>query len=144
MNKPRTFWGRLRKNVEIGPSCWNWKGYIQKGYGHLSIRGRSYRVHRFIYELLCGPIPKGLILDHLCRNRSCVNPDHLRIVTNKENVLAGIGPTAINKRKTHCPKGHEYSAENTHITPVGFRKCRICVIARAKREWQRTKRERGK
>jgi len=92
--------------------CWEWTGCkIQNGYGRVHTTP-SYKVrkmvlaHRAVYELLRGAIPEGMTLDHLCRNRACVNPDHLEPVDLRTNVLRGVGPTAINARKTHCPKGH--------------------------------------
>lgn len=83
------------------------------------------------HELHKGPIPEGLVIDHLCRNRGCVNPDHLEAVTQRENILRGEGLAAANARKTHCPKGHPYSGENLYVVPSsGRRQCRICADAR--------------
>ena len=100
------FWGRVEKRA-LG-ECWVWKGApIKNGYGQYRRKGtRSCYVHRLVYEALVGPIPEGKFLDHLCRNRLCVNPGHLEIVTNRENVLRGVGPTAVNAQKTHCKRGH--------------------------------------
>ena len=111
--------------------CWVWEGYITtKGYGELCRkRGPGHgtrRVHRIVYELLRGPIPAGLELDHLCRVRCCVNPDHLEIVTTRENTLRGKSPTIINKMKTHCVHGHEFTPENTRRRVGGGRACRAC------------------
>lgn len=107
--------------------CWVWIGdATPRGYGRfMNQNGKVVRAHRVFYELLRGPIPDGLSIDHLCRVTSCVNPDHLEAVTNKENVLRGIGPTARNAKKTHCPLGHEYDAANTrHDKKSRF--CREC------------------
>jgi hypothetical protein len=87
--------------------------------------------HRLFYEQLVGPIPDGLQLDHLCRVRHCVNPDHLEPVTQTANVLRGIGPTAVNAGKTHCVHGHPFTPDNTYINKQGNRHCRACAIRRA-------------
>ena len=106
--------------------CWRWQGWINKGYGMASVPGRgNVGVHRLTYELLVGPIPFGLHLDHLCRNPSCVNPAHLEPVTAQENLRRGQGWAGINARKTHCPQGHEYTASNTYQWR-GQRRCREC------------------
>lgn len=82
--------------------------------------------HRVVYEELVGPIPDGLMLDHLCRVRHCVNPEHLEPVTNRENVLRGEGHSAKAARATHCLKGHPYAGENLRILSNGWRRCRAC------------------
>lgn len=118
--------------------CWPWRGSIgTRGYGmfRLHSRGPVVRAHRFAYEALVGPIPAGMTLDHLCRNRACVNPAHLEPVSNRENILRGTNPAAQNARRTHCRMGHEFSAENTHITPQGDRRCRACQRERDVRRW---------
>lgn len=109
--------------------CWNWTGQKSpKGYAVTHFKGISTtRAHRVFYMLLVGEVPKGFELDHLCRNRSCVNPDHLEVVTTKVNVLRGIGPTAINARKTHCIRGHPLSGDNLYTRRSGKRQCRICI-----------------
>ena len=94
--------------------CWEWTGAKGRcGYGHMNINGVTRVAHRIGYELLVGQIPGGMTLDHLCRNRACVRPDHLSPATHRDNTLRGDGPTAQNSRKTHCPRGHEYTSENT-------------------------------
>lgn len=120
-------WSRFWSNVEKSNSCWFWKSNIQGrcGYGMFKVKGRKMQAHRVSYELCVGAIPKGLILDHLCRNVTCVNPSHLEPVSNRENILRGIGPSAINSRKTNCQRGHPFSIENTAIVQ-GKRCCRIC------------------
>lgn len=138
------FWSKVNVNgpvpasrPELGP-CWLWKGFIHKGYGQYAITAPLLvRAHRFAYELLVGPIPQGLHLDHLCRVRSCVNPAHLEPVTCKENLLRGDTFNARNVAKTHCLNGHEYTDENTYLTASGGRCCRLCG-----REYQRQYRER--
>lgn len=94
--------------------CWVWQGGTgSKGYGRFRWwPGKRTSAHQAVYEVWIGPIPDGLILDHLCRNPSCVNPAHLEPVTFAENVLRGNGACARNARKTHCPRGHEYDAHD--------------------------------
>lgn len=118
-----------------GLGCWRWKKALNTyGYGVVTVRGfKTQQAHRIAYELCVGPIPDGLEIDHLCRVRSCVNPSHLEPVTRRENLIRGIGFPGENKRKTHCPQGHEYTPENllpAHAK-VGHRTCRLCHLARA-------------
>ncbi len=106
--------------------CWQWTGAVQSG-GYGNFRGRL--AHRVSWETRVGKIPANMTIDHLCRNRLCVNPAHLRVVTQKENNLAGFSPTAINKRRTHCVNGHEFTPENAKIVQRKdgpHRKCRKC------------------
>jgi HNH endonuclease len=121
------FWARVQKTE----TCWLWIGADNgSGYGRFYPAPRqSVAAHRFAYELLVGPIPEGLQLDHLCRNPPCVNPAHLEPVTNRENSLRGISPLADNARKTHCPRGHSLlDPENVYRWPGYFhrRYCRTC------------------
>lgn len=134
------FWARVEKGGSAG--CWSWLGPLNhQGYGlfYVTRGGRrvAHRVHRIAWELLRSLIPDGLTLDHLCRNRGCVNPDHLEPVTSRENVRRGIGPTAINRRKTHCPQGHAYTPENTRRKAK-----RGDLVERFCRECQRLRNER--
>lgn len=123
---------RIRRwTINPDTGCWEWTGSIGRtpnsGYGKVRWDGRSQRAHRVIYELLVGKIPEGLQLDHLCRVRHCVNPDHLEPVTQRENILRGIGFCAINALTTHCPAGHAYAAPNACRTVRrSSRSCRLC------------------
>jgi hypothetical protein len=128
------FW----EKVERSDGCWIWTGYLHpSGYGQWWLPkpdGHRAYAHRFAYEQIVGPIPDGLTLDHLCRNRACVNPVHLEPVTNRENILRGSGRSAVNVRKTECPKGHPYTAENTYRNPTtGKRRCISCSYEAARR-----------
>ncbi len=121
-------WSRISK----GRTCWQWQGTTSKGYGLFWDGERTQVAHRVVYELLNGQIAAGLTLDHLCRNRSCVRPKHMEPVTNRVNILRGEGITARLARRTHCPNGHAYSAENTRYYQ-GRRYCRAC-----RRKWNRS------
>lgn len=116
--------------------CWIYhKVPTQLGYAQMTMPdGSQPGAHRAFYEHFRGPIPEGLTIDHLCRVRRCVNPDHLEPVTRGENSLRGEGPAAQNARKTHCPRGHEYTPENTRVTPQGTRACRACARERRREE----------
>jgi hypothetical protein len=123
---------KLFEKVEITDSCWLWAGKRQSGgYGQIQVGSRTDHsrrlvyVHRLVYECCVGDIPPGLTIDHLCRVRNCVNPDHLEAVTNRDNTMRAPTITAINAAKTHCPHGHAYSADNTYINR-GRRFCRTC------------------
>ncbi len=133
MNAER-FWA----NVDIagGDECWRWRGSKNSlGYGKAYAGENRYRsAHRVAYELARGPIPAGLQLDHLCRNRLCVNPLHLEPVTQKENILRGIGWGAENARKERCPRGHRYDYRDK-----AGRRCRQCQNESNLRYRQRVK-----
>lgn len=122
---------RFWKYVDVTDNCWLWTGCVDRtvGYGEFgrSVTGQRIRVHRYVYELIKGPIPLGLQIDHLCRVRICVNPDHLEAVTQQENNRRGQSPTAINARKTHCNKGHELQGSNLIRSRAGRRRCRTCT-----------------
>lgn len=129
MTPEERFWAR----VDASGDCWLWmSGRNGNGYGVTYARGRSRPTvaHRWAWESLVGPIPKGLYLDHLCRVRRCVNPDHLDVVTNRENLVRGYGIIGRNARATRCSRGHEYTPENTVLNRNNCRDCRICKVAR--------------
>lgn len=122
---------------EPNSGCWIWMGAAtRQGYGRLSAQGIPTPAHRVSYELHKGKIPQGLHIDHLCRNTSCVNPDHLEAVTNKENGRRGIVAEVHRARqaaKTHCKHGHPLSGDNLYIAPSsGQRVCRACKADRKK------------
>lgn len=140
-------WERIRSKYEVKPNgCWEWTAGLFKkdGYGQFHNPGGSNLAHRAMYELVKGPVPEGLHLDHLCRNRKCVNPDHLEPVTCKENLHRGETVNAENKKKTHCIRGHEFTPENTYRYKRGSgftRKCKTCINNRAKEVRRATNRE---
>lgn len=123
---------RFNKFVSAGRrGCIEWLGSkTPLGYGHFHVDGRAVYAHRWSYEYHVGPIPDGLVIDHLCRNTSCVNPDHLEPVTHAENVKRGTSIdhlVAKARSKTECPQGHPYDDENTYVHPkAGFRGCKTC------------------
>jgi hypothetical protein len=124
----KRFWAR----VLIADGCWEWGGpRSDTGYGKFSISQRLHaKAHRWAWEWMNGPVPDGLSLDHLCRNRGCVNPWHMEPVTHAENVRRGRSGR-FHGDKTHCPQGHAYDEANTYIVKVtGARQCRTCRNSR--------------
>ncbi len=143
---------RLRTKILIPEDpndCWEWLACVSPvGYGRFGWEGKAHEVHRVVYTLLVGPIPAGLVIDHICHteacrkvnreclHRRCQNPLHLSPVTRKANVMRAINPITINARKTECAKGHPYTPE-TQIIDGGYRRCILC-----RREFDRKRRPR--
>jgi len=143
MSKQWTFERRVLRHVIRQPDgCWIWpRAKVWNGYGQVWNGNKLVMVHRYVYENMVGPVPEGMQLDHLCRNRLCCNPEHLEIVTPRENTLRGIGPAlsaARQKSKTCCPNGHPYSGENLYVYKRE-RGCRICRAAARRRYNERKK-----
>lgn len=121
------FWSKI---IKTG-NCWEWTACVLKnGYGQFTIDQKLYYAHRVSYAIFIGDIPNNLHLDHLCRNRKCVNPDHLEPVTNEENIrrgLTGLQRGFQQKSKTHCLKGHPYSGNNLYLRKDrDGRECKKC------------------
>lgn len=124
----------MAKVAKRSDGCWQWTSFVRPdGYPMFRFGQRAIRAHRFAYELLVGPIPEGMQLDHLCRNRACVNPTHREPVTHRENIMRGLAPTAQNARKTHCKRGHPLEGDNVYRSPRGHRTCRTCKRLSRKR-----------
>lgn len=127
-NISERFWAKVDFTGPNG--CWLWTAFIApNGYGRFAIkpvRASSFGAHRIAYEIVFGPIPDKLTIDHLCRTRSCVNPFHLEAVTLRINTLRGDTLPARNAKKSHCPQGHPYSPENTGRAGEYGRSCRTC------------------
>ena len=130
------FWAKVHKGVD----CWLWLGACSSnGYGAAFAGKRQIGAHRVSYELANGPIPPGLVIDHLCRVRRCVNPAHLEAVPQRVNLARGENHVAENMTKAACHNGHAFDARNTYITPKGNRQCRRCV-ADAMARWRERRR----
>ena len=129
------FWAKVQKDPS---GCWLWAAYVMpNGYGKFGVSKECYAyAHRFSYQLAKGEIPEGLDLDHLCRVRHCVNPDHLEPVSRRANLLRGEGHPAKNAAKTHCPSGHPYDERNTYVWGTN----RQCITCR--REYDKRRRPR--
>jgi HNH endonuclease len=137
---PARWQAQIQINMRSG--CWIWTGRLDKdGYARIGSRGG----HRVIYEMLAGPIPDGLVCDHVaawgCTSRACVNPAHIEPVTSVVNVLRGTSFSAVNKRKVKCDNGHPFDGRNTYIKPNGHRDCRCCIRARVAKYQRRRRSE---
>ena len=143
------FWSKVNKEgpipenrPELGP-CWLWTDRPGTGgYARYFKNPKSLMAHRFAYEEVIGKIPRGLILDHLCRVRHCVRPSHLEPVTHQVNILRGIGLTAQYAQKTHCRCGRPYDLTYTRKNGRPFRDCHACAIARSRRYERRGRAQR--
>ena len=123
----------FHSKYEQKPGCWLWKGKVSaEGYGRVKCMGRETTAHHFAYALLHGSVPTGQHVDHICRVRACVNPAHLEAVSCAENLKRGVSPSAINRRKKLCIRGHD----NWKIEKSGFRRCQTCAKAQAARYFQ--------
>lgn len=127
---------RLREMLKVDheTGCHNWTGALStSGYGGVAIGGHASKkvaAHRLAYELSKGAIPDGLVIDHLCRNKRCCNPDHLEAVTSRENTLRGESFAAAHAKRTHCPANHPYDEQNTRRDNRGRRHCIACIRIR--------------
>lgn len=120
--------------------CWLWTAFLNPaGYGQIGVGGRAGRpmlAHRVAWEMHRAPIPEGLVIDHLCRNPACINPDHLQPVAQKLNLLRGNTFNARNVAKTHCLQGHPLIGENLYLNSHGGRHCQACR-KRNREAWRR-------
>lgn len=137
---------RFKGKIIRSDGCWTWSGshFTKTGYTvfNMPMRDGVWRPtvgHRVSYQIFKGPIPDGLVLDHLCRNRGCINPDHLEAVHQRTNALRGESPAAHQAKQTHCLRGHEFTPGNTYIKPgTNKRECRECMRERDRRRgWRR-------
>jgi hypothetical protein len=120
--------GPLSLRREAPGHCHLWTGTpTAKGYGRFWLNGRNIRAHHYAYVQAHGPIPAGHEIDHLCRNRLCVNPAHLEAVTHRVNVLRSSNVAAIRAAQTHCCRGHHLAGSNLRIRPNGTRQCIACA-----------------
>lgn len=127
---------RIQARVVNADGCWVWQGAKKpSGYGNIYVEGRYLNTHRAAYMAFVGPIPDGLTIDHLCRNRSCVNPDHLEPVTHRENTMRGDSPGAIMRRTGKCRRGHRWGPDT--VKPNG--QCRECQRLIQRRYYARSR-----
>lgn len=133
---------KIRARAAVSPDgCWVWLGSKSSGYGRIAWSDGRRMVysatHRAMWVASRGPIPDGLDLDHLCRNRACCNPDHLEPVTRRVNLLRGVTTPAARAKVTHCPRGHEYTPDNTLTSKRGQRSCKECTYAKNRAYYHR-------
>lgn len=136
---------RLMRKVRVKGNCMLWIGsYNGKGYGQIYIQGKRYYTHRLAYELSKGEIPEGKVIDHRCRKPPCVNPIHLRAITQKENVLCGDTIPAGNAARDYCDHGHRFAPDNIVMKKDGdkeYRSCRACRDIRAEDYYYRNQKK---
>ena len=136
---------RFREKITMDPEsgCWRWRALTGNGYGLFFFEGKYRRAHRFSYEAFYGPIPEGMDIDHVCRVRNCVNPTHLRPVTERDNVLIGETVVAKNLAKTHCVHGHPLEGPEALLLEYmrPYRVCRICARANGRKFWAKKAKE---
>jgi hypothetical protein len=134
--KTKSAMSRFLSRCSSGPNgCIEWDEEGRAGYGSFWHDKKNHLAHRWHWQQVKGLIPFGLQLDHLCRNRRCVNLDHLEVVTSKENTLRGESPIAKQARQTHCMRGHEFTPENIVHKKGGGRECRICHMERRRKRY---------
>ncbi len=133
---------RFESKFYVTPGCWIWVAATRSGYGRVWVDGKLVSAHRYSYEMYVGPIPDGMVVRHKCDTPSCVNPDHLEIGSQAENIGDAVrrgrhfSPSRL---VTHCPQGHEYTEDNTYPRPEGGRACRQCHRERALARYRRTR-----
>lgn len=135
------FWERVDTSGQLG--CWLWTGPLTSyGYGVLNYRGVRFRAHRVSFEAHTGrKIAADEVIDHICRTRHCVNPQHLRTLSSVDNVMIGISLPAMNARRSQCDRGHVFDEANTRVNKRGWRDCRACDRERALRYWRKRRAE---
>lgn len=132
-------------HIDQATECWIWIAFRYQGYGRTIWRGKVISVHRLMYAWLVAPIPVGFAarkiaqLDHLCKNRACCNPLHLELVSQKTNILRSSAPSASYAKRTHCPKGHEFTPENTYRFKRGERICKVCQREHGRKMYQQNR-----
>jgi len=136
--EPFSTWVRQKVRLDHRTGCWVWMGSKNGGgYGQTTLNGKHVDAHRLVYSELVGDIPSAMDLDHLCRNRACVNPDHLEPVSRRTNLLRGYGVSARNAIRTHCNYGHAFSGDNLGVDGHGYRYCRQCKREQASHRYHR-------
>ena len=123
------FWAKVDQSGE----CWLWTATLTHGYGAFRLGKKMVYAHRWAYGQYVGELDPELVIDHICETLRCVRPNHLRQITNRQNIMRGNGACAVNARQVECKKGHPYDLFNLYVSPDGKRHCRICRRAGARR-----------